>query len=80
MVPAVIALTGGGAAEFTSPQQQGALEHAALGRLLGSLPRHLKTARSGAVESTGDPFGLWANGNMGPSKSRIVNHGFGTCD
>jgi len=30
MVPAVIALTGGGAAEFTSPQQQGVLEQAAL--------------------------------------------------
>ena len=23
-------------------------------------------------------FALWANGNMGPSKSRIVNHGFGS--
>ena len=30
MVPAVIALTGGGAAEFTSPQQQSVLEQAAL--------------------------------------------------
>jgi hypothetical protein len=45
------------------------------GRLLGSLPRPSRNGGAPA-ESTGDPFALRANGNMGPSKSRIVNHGF----
>src|ERR1019366_425268 len=47
------------------------------GRLLGKPATPSKNGGETAG-STGDPFALRANGNMGPSKSRIVNHRFGS--